>query len=349
MNQSEIRDVLDEKGVNPSKKLGQNFLVDANVALWIVDQLLPNSDDVVVEVGPGTGALTEHLVGRVKHVILVEYDARLAEYQTNKYANRSDVEVHHYDGARFDTRQLYKYGPIKLLGNLPYSSGGAIMRNFMKQPTRVTRAVLMLQKEFIDRIISKPKAKSYGVLSLRMQSEWESHPVKTVPPEAFHPRPIIDSTVMVCSPVPISTFPVYDLRLYDELIRRGFAQRRKQMRKQMPSSPAWEDVAKQLEIKESVRAEELSVSQWIELTRIFDDHPLKNTPQDQNELFDVVNENDEVVDQACRLEVHEKNLLHRAVHIFVFNKKKEVFIQQRSRLKDTHPGKWNSSAARLLR
>lgn len=345
MNQSEIRDVLDEKGVNPSKKLGQNFLVDANVALWIVDQLLPNSDDVVVEVGPGTGALTEHLVGRVKHVILVEYDARLAEYQTNKYANRSDVEVHHYDGARFDTRQLYKYGPIKLLGNLPYSSGGAIMRNFMKQPTRVTRAVLMLQKEFIDRIISKPKAKSYGVLSLRMQSEWESHPVKTVPPEAFHPRPIIDSTVMVCSPVPISTFPVYDLRLYDELIRRGFAQRRKQMRKQMPSSPAWEDVAKQLEIKESVRAEELSVSQWIELTRIFDDHPLKNTPQDQNELFDVVNENDEVVDQACRLEVHEKNLLHRAVHIFVFNKKKEVFIQQRSRLKDTHPGKWNSSAA----
>ena len=85
MNHSEIRDVLIDKGVNPSKKLGQNFLTDANVARWIVDQLLPTTDDVVIEIGPGTGALTEHLVGRVKHVILVEFDARLAEYQSQKF------------------------------------------------------------------------------------------------------------------------------------------------------------------------------------------------------------------------------------------------------------------------
>ena len=178
MNQSEIKSVLGDKGVNPSKKLGQNFLTDANVARWIVDQLQPLESDVMIEVGPGTGALTEHLVGRVKLVILVEFDARLAEYQTLKYADRDDVEVHHFDGARFDTRQLYKYGPVKFLGNLPYSSGGAIMRNFMKRPTNVVRAVLMLQKEFIDRIISEPRMKSYGVLSLRMQCDWESTPVK---------------------------------------------------------------------------------------------------------------------------------------------------------------------------
>ncbi len=345
MNQSEIKNVLNDKGVNPSKKLGQNFLTDSNVSKWIVDQLLPTADDVVVEVGPGTGALTEHVVGRVRHVILVEFDARLAEYQQQKYEGREDVEVHHCDGARFDTNLLLKYGPVKFLGNLPYSSGGAIMRNFMKKPSHIVRAVLMLQKEFIDRIVSPPRLKSYGVLSLRMQSEWESHPVKTVPPEAFHPRPIIDSTVMVCKPLPLDKFPTYDLRLFDELIRRGFAQRRKQVRKQMPEAPAWEEVAASMGIAETARAEELSVEQWIELTRKYDDHPLKDIAQRPDEVFDVVDENDQVIRQESRATVHAEGLLHRAVHILVFNKYKEVFIQKRSLLKDTYPGAWDSSAA----
>ena len=189
MNLTEIKQVLSGAGVIPSKKLGQNFLCDSNVAKWIVEQLEPKPHDTVVEVGPGTGALTEHLVGRVKKIILVEFDARLAEHLKHKFADCEDVEVNHFDGARFDVRNLFKHAPIKFLGNLPYSAGGAIMRNFMKTPTPVVRAVLMLQKEFIDRIVADPRTKDYGVLSLRMQSEWDSKPVKTVPPEAFHPRP----------------------------------------------------------------------------------------------------------------------------------------------------------------
>ncbi len=143
--------------VNPSKKLGQNFLIDENVARWIVDQLEVEAGDTVVEVGPGTGALTEHVVAIAERVILVEFDARLAEGLQKRYAENENVEVHHYDGARFDVRQLFKYQPVKLLGNLPYSAGGAIMRNFMKRPSPVCKAVLMLQKEFIDRIIAKPQ------------------------------------------------------------------------------------------------------------------------------------------------------------------------------------------------
>jgi len=345
MNHSEIKEVLEGKGVTPSKKLGQNFLVDANVARWIVDQLDPQPEDAVVEVGPGTGALTEHLVGRVRKVILVEFDARLAEYQKEKYAGDDSVEVHHCDGARFDTRLLYKYGAVKFLGNLPYSSGGAIMRNLMKRPTAIVRAVLMLQKEFIDRIVAEPRTKQYGVLSLRMQCEWECRPVKTVSPEAFHPRPIIDSTVMLCVPKAADAYPVYDARLFDELIRRGFAQRRKQVRKQMPDHRPWEEVAEAVGISATARAEELSLEQWIEVTREYDDHPLKDIPQKGDELFDVVDENDEVVRQETRDVVHKENLLHRAVHVFVFNKYRELFLQKRSRLKDTHPGKWDSSAA----
>lgn len=342
---TEIRGVLEKMGVTPSRKLGQNFLCDANVAKWIVDQLDPQPEDTVVEVGPGTGALTEHLVQRVKQVILVEFDARLAEHLKEKFAGREDVEIHHADGARFDVRQLYCYGSVKFLGNLPYSAGGAILRNFMTSPTMISRAVLMLQKEFIDRILAEPKTKDYGVLTLRMQSQWESRRVKTVPPEAFFPRPLIDSTVMVCEPVGEERFPVYDKRLFDELIRRGFSQRRKQVRKQMPAHRAWEEVVEALAISPTARAEEISLDQWVEITRLYDDHPLKDLAQSGEEMFDVVDEQDEVLGQERREVVHAEALLHRAAHVLIFNKKKEILLQKRSKLKDKFPNRWDSSAA----
>ena len=302
-------------GVMPSKKLGQNFLIDQNVAEWIVEQLEIEAGDTVVEVGPGTGALTEYAVSVADRVILVEFDARLAEGLKNRYQGNDKVQVHHCDGARFDVRQLFKYQPVKLLGNLPYSAGGAIMRNFMKRPSPVCKAVLMLQKEFIDRIIAIPRTKAYGVLSLRMQSEWHSKPVKTIPPQAFFPRPLIDSTVMVCDPRP-QDLPVYDARLFDEMVRRGFAQRRKQVRKQMPDTAIWSDAAKHIGVAETARAEEISLEQWVELTRFYDDHPLKDKAQDGEELFDVVDEKDQVLRQETRAVVHREDLLHRAVHIF---------------------------------
>jgi 16S rRNA (adenine1518-N6/adenine1519-N6)-dimethyltransferase len=345
MEIGDIKKVLQAAGVHPSRQLGQNFLCDPLVARGIVDHLHPQPDDVVVECGPGTGALTVHLVGRVRKVILVEFDARLAAYQKETYKDRDDVEVFHQDAARFDMRELFKYGPIKLLGNLPYSAGGAIMRNFMKRPTMVSRAVLMLQKEFIDRIIAVPRTKDYGVLSLRMQSEWLSEPVMLVPPEAFTPPPKIDSTVMVCTPRPADELPLYDARLFDELIRRGFAQRRKQLKKQLPDHRDWAELAEGIGLKPTARAEEISLEDWVEITRQYDTNPLRDIPQLDDELFDVVDEGDEVLRQEERKVVHQEKLLHRAVHVFVFNKRKELLLQKRSALKDNFPNLWDSSAA----
>jgi len=289
MTHSEVREALNQYEVIPSKKLGQNFLCDQNVAEWIVDQLEIQPEDTVIEVGPGTGALTKFVVPIAKRVILIEFDARLAERLQTIFKDTEHVTVHHMDAVRFDVRDLYPLGPIKFLGNLPYSSGGAILRNFLQRPSLVTKAVVMLQKEFIDRIVAKPKTKDYGILSLRMQAEWDSKPIKTVPPEAFYPRPQIDSTVMVVEPT-ATEWPLYDHRLFDELIRRGFAQRRKMLRKAMPEHLNWSEVCTELEITETCRAEELSLETWIGMTRLYDDHPLKDIAQNPNELFDVVDE-----------------------------------------------------------
>lgn len=344
MTGHEIREALEAAGVRPNRQLGQNFLCDPQVARWITDQLDPQPQDTVVEVGPGTGALTGHLAGRVKRLVLIEFDSRLAAWLKERHAGRDDIEVHHADAARFDPRVLWKYRPVKFLGNLPYSAGGAILRNFLSRPHPFERAVIMLQKEVIERICAPPRTKDYGVLTLRMRSAWDVRPLKVVPPEAFHPRPRIDSAVAVLTPL-VDRFPVHDTRRFDELIRRGFAQRRKQLRKQMPADPAWEAVAEKLGISPAARAEELNLEQWVAVTREYDPHPLKEVAQRGEEIFDVVDDDDQVIGQATRAEVHARGLRHRAVHVLVVNRRGELLLQQRSRLKDVHPGVWDSSVA----
>jgi len=344
MTGREVREVLDQTGVLPSKQLGQNFLVDPNMAKWIVSQLELTPEDAVVEVGPGTGALTENVVGNVRRVILIEFDARLAAALKERFKDNPDVEVHHEDGAKFDGRKLFKHRPVKFLGNLPYSSGGAIMKNLLSRPNPFSRAVVMLQKEVIDRLAAAASSDDYGMLSLRVQSEWEVRPLRTVPPEAFYPQPKIDSSVAVLTPQKTG-LPPFDARLFDELIRRGFAQRRKQLKKQMPKEPEWEDVVGPLGLPLTVRGEDLTLEQWVDLTRAFDPHPLKDLPQKDGEIFDVVDADDQVTGTSTRAEVHAQGLLHRAVHVFIYNKRGDILLQRRSLLKDAHPGVWDSSVS----
>ena len=344
MTGRDIRDTLERTGVLPSKQLGQNFLIDPNMARWIVGQLDVTADDAVVEVGPGTGALSEHLVGKVRRLILIEFDARLAADLAARFAAEPTVEVHHADGVKFDGRSLFKHRPLKFLGNLPYASGGAILKNLLSRPQPFERAVVMLQKEVIDRLAAGPGTKDYGVLSLRTQADWIVDPQRLVPPEAFFPRPKIDSRVAILTPR-TTGLPAFDHRLFDELIRRGFAQRRKQLKKQLPPDIAWTDLTKSLGVADTVRAEELTLAQWVELTRFCDTNPLKDLPQKGGEIFDVVDDNDQVTGQATRAEVHAKKWLHRAVHVFVYNKRGELLLQQRSWFKDAHPGVWDSSVS----
>lgn len=345
MNGQEIRTVLGRAGVMPSKQLGQNFLIDANLSRWIVAQLELQPDDAVVEVGPGAGSLTEHLIGKARRVILIEFDARLAADLKERFKDREDVEVHHADGAKFDRRFLFKHRPLKFLGNLPYSSGGAIMKNLLGRPHPFSRAVIMLQKEVIDRLCAQPGTKDYGVLSLRMQVDWEIRPMKVVSPEAFHPRPTIDSAVAVLTPRLDPHAPVFDARLFDELVRRGFSQRRKQLGKQLPDTREWKEVAEEMGLAPTVRGEELDLHQWIRLTRAYDTHPLRDKPQNDDEIFDVIDENDQVVGTATRSEVHARNLMHRAVHVFVLNRNGDLWLQKRSLKKDKNPGVWDSSVS----
>ena len=359
MTQTELQQLLATIDLTPSRKLGQNFLIDQNICHWIAQQLLIESGDHVVEVGPGAGALTREIVGRAEGLTLIEMDGRLARFLTHEFGPRAEIKnqepgtknsptvrIENGDACQFDTRQLYPLQPVKLIGNLPYSAGGEIIRNFLGVHSPVCEAVLMLQREVAQRICASPGGKDFGVLSLRVQSRWEPKILKHIGPESFYPRPQIDSTVIHLPPRPAESLPVYDLRLFDSTIRRGFSQRRKQLRKCLGIEPdQWAEMASELGISPSVRAEQVALPQWIDLTNMLDNHALKGNPQRDDEMFDIVDENNQVIGQKPRGEVHRDGLLHRAAHIFAFNPAGELFLQKRSRLKDVHPGSWDSSAA----
>ena len=348
MSGGDIRKLLSGIQVVPNRKLGQNFLIDVEFSQWIVDQLDPQPDDVIVEVGSGTGALSRHLVGRCSRLILIEKDERLAEYLCDELVSTDgQVEVIHGDAVEFDKRPLFVDGPIKLIGNLPYSAATPIMRNFLEQPTPVSRAVLMLQKEVAERIVAVPSTKAYGKLGLRVRAEWQVELLRTAAPDLFHPRPKVDSSILVFEPRALGALSYFSKRMFDDLTNRGFAQRRKLLKKNLgDNTEAWGDIANRLEFSESARAEELSLEQWVELTNELDDHPALGLPEDSDgEIFDVVDENDEVQRQATRVEVHREGWRHRAVHIFVLNKNGDLYLQKRSAAKDRHAGQWDSSAA----
>jgi len=170
--------------------------------------------------------------------------------------------------------------------------------------------------------------------------------LRIIPPEAFNPKPKVDSAIVRMTPRDPRTLPVYDRKLFEKLVRMGFSQRRKQLKNLLPPAPgSWEGLTESLGMPVTMRAEELSVLQWVNLARWYEERQTADAGQKASEIFDVVNERNEVIGQKTRGEVHAQGLLHRAVHVFLINKRGDVFLQMRSHLKDVSPLKWDSSAA----
>jgi len=332
--------------IAPRKSMGQNFLVDESISKWIADQIQPDEAPLVVEIGPGMGALTEHLVGRPKKLVLIEKDYQLAPELQRRFEGREDVEVIAQDATRIDLRPWFRHGPFKLVGNLPYSVGGEILKHWLTPPSPVGCAVFMLQKEVCQRLGAKLGDDGYGALSLLVQKDWDVEMLRIVPPEVFNPRPKVDSAVIRLTPRDPASLPVFDRVLFDRLVRMGFSQRRKQLKNLLPEPPrSWQELVEALSVAASVRAEELSLEQWVQIARWYENRTEVDAGQKASEVFDVVNERNEVIGQETRGEVHKRKLLHRAVHIFVINSRGKIYLQQRSHLKDVSPLKWDSSAA----
>lgn len=259
----------------PAKRsLGQNFLVDPNLQRKIVAALGAGSEDEVLEIGPGHGELTRHLVGRVARLSLVELDDELARVLTERFRDRDDVTVIHGDILELPlTRVSAQPERLKVLGNIPYSRTTPILFKILERP-RPAEIVIMVQREVADRILSEPGRRAYGALSVGVRSVARVERVLHVPRGAFRPAPNVDSTVVRVhpyDPAPLSPAEERDLR---RLTRTVFQQRRKQLQKILRSSGEYrldgEDIevlARETGFDLSARPEQLAPAELAELAR----------------------------------------------------------------------------------
>ena len=342
MKLSEITNTLSELEIQPTRSLGQNFLHDQNLAEWIVDTLGIGKDDPWLEIGPGLGALTEVAQRRSTRGTLIEKDDRIIDYLRDKFPA---LQVVHGDAARFDLRDLFEHGPIKVLGNLPYYISSQILFNFTREPSPVSAMIFTLQRELAERLAASPRTKEYGAPTLLIGRRWQVKYLRTLPASVFTPVPQVESAVVQLTPR--EDAPACDGARFEKLVKLGFSQRRKQLKKMLAGEvPDWPAACAHLGVPETVRAEEMDLAQWIALSNYPEPAASEKGAQDvHGEQFDVVDEQNRVTGQASRHEVHTRKLLHRAVHIFVFNRAGELFLQRRSRWKDLHPLTWDSSAA----
>jgi 16S rRNA (adenine1518-N6/adenine1519-N6)-dimethyltransferase len=211
--------------LRPKKRFGQHFLISPTVLGGILRLAELTSDDMVLEIGAGTGTLTEALAGRVRRLLAIELDRDLIMALRQRFARQPQVEIIHADALHFDFARLDE--PVKVVANLPYGTAVPILMRLLEAASRLRLAVVMLQREVAERLCAKPATKAYG--SLTLMAQWYAVVEKgfNVPPSAFSPPPKVVSTVIKLTPRPQPPVPVQDEGWLFRVIRGGFGQRRK--------------------------------------------------------------------------------------------------------------------------
>ena len=217
--------MLDELGVRPEKARGQNFLKDLEVLKRQLRLARLTPGDIVLEVGAGLGVLTWELATRARRVISYETDHRLAEYLRRDLPD--NVELREEDALAAE------WPPFdKMVANVPYSISSPLLFKLLE--SEYAAAVLLLQREFADRLVASPRTKAYGRLTVAAARLADVELLEVVPPTAFHPRPKVDSAIVRI--IPQRSFPVLDVATFDALLRVVFSQRRKMLRNSLGSA-----------------------------------------------------------------------------------------------------------------
>ncbi len=262
-----VRRELAGMGRHPRKRLGQHFLADKGVAQRIVELAQLRGTERVVEIGPGLGALTALLVDRAGELWLIEVDTDFAARLRAQYADCQHVHVVQHDVLKVDFAALLGVGePAVVVANLPYNIATAILTALLEAHC-FARLVLMLQREVVDRLRAEAGSKAYGALSVYTQMAARLRPGLRVGPDAFVPRPKVESEVIVVEPYAQSPVDVDDPALLHRLVRTVFNHRRKQLANSMRAlSTDPVAVLRAAHIEPTQRPETLTLAQFATLS-----------------------------------------------------------------------------------
>jgi len=244
------------------KSLGQHFLHQRGVIDAIIRRFHPRQEDVVLEIGPGRGALTELIAPRVAALHAVELDRELASRLSGRIDQMPNLVVHQGDALRFGICGIGTR--IRVIGNLPYNISTPLLFRLLDAGPCIQDMHLMLQREVVDRILAAPGSKTYGRLSVMVQQRCRGELVLRVAPGAFSPPPAVQSAVVALVPETPPPHPVEDPDRFAAIVKQAFGQRRKTLRNALKGLVSEEEMERS-GIAPDSRAEQLSVGQFTAL------------------------------------------------------------------------------------
>jgi 16S rRNA (adenine1518-N6/adenine1519-N6)-dimethyltransferase len=250
------------QGHQARKRFGQNFLVSPGVVRKIIEAIAPKAGDLVVEIGPGLGALTAPLLERLDHLHVVEIDRDLIARLRQAYPPERLV-IHEGDALAFDFATLGER--LRIVGNLPYNISTPLLFHLAGFADRVRDMHFMLQKEVVDRMVAAPGGTDRGRLSVMLQYRFDMERLFVVPPGAFNPAPKVDSAIVRLMPEKVGAGDTAkDEALFARVVTAAFSQRRKMLRNTLRELVSEERLAA-LGIAPTARAEELAVADYIRI------------------------------------------------------------------------------------
>ena len=241
------------------KRFGQNFLTDQGVIDSLVSAIAPKADDLMVEIGPGLGALTKPLLQKLDMLHVVEVDRDIIAWMQKEYAKNS-ITIHNSDALKFKFPSLGEH--IRVVGNLPYNISTPILFHLLDNVKVIIDMHFMLQKEVVERMVAEPSTAAYGRLSVMLQYRLQMEYLFTVPPEAFEPAPKVESAFVRCVPHATLPYVAKDETLFAKVVTAAFGQRRKTLRNTLKGLLD-DDGFNALNIDSQLRAENLSVADFV--------------------------------------------------------------------------------------
>ena len=279
MKLSEMRELLDRRGIQLTKSLGQNFLHDVHQLERIVAAAALTPADQVLEIGPGLGPLTELLLAKAGRVLAIEKDGRLVEVLQERFATPAatpQFELLHADALDYLQREPRDWRDWKLVANLPYSVASPILVELAAGARAPKIVVVTLQLEVAHRLMARTDADDYGVLTLLVQLDFAPQGWFKIPPGCFFPSPEVDSACVCLVRREQPLLPEGLRQTFRRLVKRSFSQRRKMMLKLLKQDWPKEQLEAAfaaLNISPQERAEKLSLEQFVALTKILSGAP----------------------------------------------------------------------------
>ncbi len=271
--QKRTKEIVEKYGFSLKKNFGQNFLIDGHVISKIINAADIKSDELVIEIGPGIGSLTQELLDRAKMVICIEIDKTLIPILEENFKDYDNLLIINEDILKVDLTKIIEengFKTAKIVANLPYYITTPIIMDCLEKGYPITSIVVMIQKEVAYRMNAKPSTKEYGALSIVVEYFADTYLVANVPPNCFMPRPNVDSAVIQITKLDKPRVTPKNQEMFFKLVKAGFSMRRKtlvncmfNMSEVSKTKTELEEMLESVEINPKVRGEALSIQDYV--------------------------------------------------------------------------------------